>query len=247
MKKLIGAVFAAAVMTFGGIVCSAAKEEKTSPAADAGATFCFDTDAGISKWETFGSADSANLTMSITKDRKLSGSSLVIKEDFEDSLSSKFGGIRLSSQQFGMSSFQGCRFELDIYVEPAVKDHADEIKMFSDGKAWIEQIVDVEKQSWVHYTMTVPADQANNYFGIYIPITDSYSGSVACVDNLTIYDPSGDMIFNVGDYSPEQVKAETKGPSTFGYVMMIIFFIVLILGVLAALAYFVMRLIIRYR
>lgn len=73
MKKIIGAVFAAAVMTFGGIVCSAAKEDTTSTA-KASATFCFDTDAGLSKWENFGSADTANLTMSISNDRKVSGS-----------------------------------------------------------------------------------------------------------------------------------------------------------------------------
>ena len=95
--------------------------------------------------------------------------------------------------------------------------------------------------------MTVPADKKNTYFGISIPISDNYNGTVACIDELKIYDPSGEMMFNVGDFSPEQLQAETKGGSTFGYVMMIILFIVLILGVLAALAYFVMRLIIRYR
>lgn len=246
MKKIIGAVFAAAVMTFGGIVCSAAKEDTTSTA-KASATFCFDTDAGLSKWENFGSADTANLTMSISNDRKVSGSALVIKESFDEPLPAKFGGIRLSSQQFGMSSFEGCRFEFDIYVDAAVQGHTDEMKMFSDGKAWIEQIIDVDKQSWVHYSMTVPADKKNTYFGISIPISDNYNGTVACIDELKIYDPSGEMMFNVGDFSPEQLQAETKGGSTFGYVMMIILFIVLILGVLAALAYFVMRLIIRYR
>ncbi len=246
MKKLIGAVFAAAVMTLGGIVCSAAKEDNASTA-KASATFCFDTEAGLSKWETFGSADAANLTMSISNDKKVSGSALVIRENFEEALPAKFGGIRLSSQQFGLSSFEGCRFEFDIYVDAAVQNHVDEIKVFSDGKAWIEQVIDVKKQSWVHYSMTVPADQANNYFGITIPIADNYNGVVATIDELKIYDPSGDMMFNVGDFSPEQVNAETKGTSTFGYIMMIIFFIVLILGVLAALAYFVMRLIIRYR
>lgn len=247
MKKIIGAIFAAAVMTFGGIVCSAAKEEKASSAADAGATFCFDTNAGISKWEIFGSAEAAGLTMDISDERKVSGSALVLKEDFTESLSSKFGGIKVSSKEFGMSSFEGCRFEMDIYVEAPVKDHANELKMYSDGKAWIEQIVDVDKQSWVHYSLTVPTGQANDYFGLSIPIADGYSGTVAYIDNLAIYDPSGEMMLNVGDFSPEQVKAETKGGSTFGYVMMIIFFIILILGVLAALAYFVMRLIIRYR
>lgn len=247
MKKLIGAVFAAAVMAFGGIVCSAAKEEKASPAAEAGATFCFDTDAGLSKWEVFGSAVNANMTMSISSDKKVSGSALAIKENFDESLSSKFGGIRLYSDKFGLSNFEGCRFELDIAVEPGVSEHTNDIKLFSDGKSWVEQPVDVDLTGWTHYVMTVPVGQANNSFGISIPIADSFNGTVAYVDNLKIYDPSGEMMFNVGDFSPEQVQADAKGPSTFGYVMMIILFIVLILGVLAALAYFVMRLIIRYR
>lgn len=247
MKKLIGAVFAAAVMTFGGIVCSAANEEKTSTAADAGATFCFDTSAGLSKWEVFGSAVNANMTMEISSDKKVSGSALVLKESFNEPLSSKFGGIRIYSDKFGLSNFEGCRFELDIAIEPSVSSHTEEIKLFSDGKAWIEQSVDVDLSGWTHYSLTVPTGQANNSFGISIPIADNFNGTVAYIDNLKIYDPSGEMMFNVGDFSPEQVKAESKGPSTFGYVMMIILFIILILGVLAALAYFVMRLIIRYR
>lgn len=247
MKKIVGAMLTAAVMAFSSVVCCAAKEEKASSAAEAGATFCFDTDAGISKWEIFGSAEAAGLTMEISSDRKVSGSSLVLKEDFTESLSSKFGGIKVSSKQLGMPSFEGCRVEMDIYVEAPVKDHASELKMYSDGEAWIEQIVDVDKQNWAHYSMTVPTGQANDYIGLSIPIADGYSGAVAYIDNLAIYDPSGEMMLNVGDFSPEQVKAETKGPSAFGYVMMIILFIVIILGVLAALAYFVMRLIIRYR
>ena len=107
MKKIVGAMLTAAVMAFSSVVCSAAKEEKASSAADASATFCFDTNVGVSRWEVFGSAESAGLTMDISNERKVSGSALVISEDFTEALSSKFGGIKVSSKSFGLSSFEG--------------------------------------------------------------------------------------------------------------------------------------------
>lgn len=244
MKKLLGAILAAAMLLSSTAVTCSALDERDR-AADA--TFSFDTDAGFSKWEVFGSAENADLTMKASDARSVKGRSLALSEKFTEPLNSKFGGIRITSDTFDLDSFEGCKISVNIYVEPDVSEHASELKLFSDGKVWIEKSIDVSNQQWTEYTLSVPMGTANDTFGLSIPIADGYDGAVCFIDEVKVYDPSGTMIDNVGDFSLEQVVQAQKGTSSFAFVMMIIAFVVLILGFIAGGAYLVTKLIARYR
>lgn len=244
MKKLFGAILAAAMLLSSMAVTCSALDERDRVA---DATFSFDTDAGISKWEVFGSAANAGLTMKTSDARSIKGRSLAVSESFTESLNSKFGGIRITSDIFDLDSFEGCRISMSVYVEPGASEHANELKLFSDGKVWIEKSIDINSQQWTEYSVSVPTGTSNNTFGISIPIADGYDGVVCFIDEVKVYDPSGAMIGNVGDFSLEEVVQAQKGTSSFAFVMMIIAFVVLILGFVAGGAFLITKLIARYR
>jgi len=244
MKKLLGAILAAAMLLSSTAVTCSALDERDR---NADATFSFDTDAGFSKWEVFGSAVNTGLTMKTSDARSIKGRSLAVSEKFTESLNSKFGGIEITAGAFDLDSFEGCKITMSVYVEPDVSEHANELKLFSDGKVWIEKSIDVSSQQWAEYTLSVPMGTSNDTFGISIPIADGYDGVVCFVDEVKVYDPSGTMIENVGDFSLEEVVQAQKGTSSFAFVMMIIAFIVLILGFIAGGAYLITKLIARYR
>ena len=136
MKKLLGAILAAAMLLSSTAVTCSALDERDR---NADATFSFDTDAGFSKWEVFGSAANAGLKMEASDARSVKGRSLALSESFTEPLNSKFGGIRISAGSFDLDSFEGCKITVSVYVEPSVSEHAAELKLFSDGKAWIEK------------------------------------------------------------------------------------------------------------
>ena len=242
MKKLLSLLLAAAsVLTMSTAVLA---DDTSSNDAAEKPTFSFDTKDSLSYLHKFGNAEDTNLSIDVTESGSIEGRALKFSEDFKGSISNQYGGVYIDASDLGLDTFAGFTFEVNIKATKAASKAASQIVIFGDGQQWISSNVDITTpDKWVKGSVSVPANVSDTKFGISIPITQEFSGDVILVDNVKIYDNYGKQIANVGDIDTTLAKK----PNLFLRILGIIGFIVLILGVLGGGAFFIMKVLRRYR
>lgn len=243
MKKIISAL-AAAVMLAAFPAINAAAEE-TEAAAEQDATFCFDTDSSLALLENYGSIKETGLALSISSDNKESGDgSLCIYENITEEIPAdqQFGGVYFTAETLGMEDFKGCTVQMSVLFDEAAKDVADKFTVYSDGIVWTTAEISADTAGrWTKVALTVPENAANDKLGFTIPVYGEYTGNVAYVDNIIVYNPDGTIAANVGDY--QLTSAGLNVPASLGArIAMIVGGVLLIVAAIGGVGFVVTKL-----
>ena len=241
MKKLLSLILAAAsIFTMGAAVF--AETEKTNSSTDA--TITFDTDKALDYVHTFGNASDTGLKTEISEKEVIWGRSLLMSEDFKGSLSNRYGGFYLDAADFGLANFGGYTVTFNIHATKEAAKATDRFEIFADGDQWSSTpFATSSNGTWVTASMIVPADSKNTKVGISIPITETFTGNVCYVDNIDITDNYGKTLANIGDID----TSVYTGPSGFTRVITTILFIVLIIAAVGGIAFFVLKVVRKFR
>lgn len=234
MKKILSVLLAAAAAITMSLPVFAADDPTVS----------FDTDSCLSYIHTFGNASETNLTYEATSEDAYSGKSLLLNESFTDAITNKYGGIYFSASDFGLENFSGYTFTVRLKAESKLSKSTPRLEVFSDGSQWIFTAADSSQLNWTEYSVSVPANVANDKFGISIPVTDGYDGTVAYVDSVVISDNYGKAIANIGDL---EVHTAAQAPDKAMSVLTTILFVLLIIAAVVGVAFFVMKVLFSYR
>lgn len=219
-----------------------AEAEKTDDAA--AATISFDTDKSLGYIHTFGNANDAGLTMELTENDALSGKALKLSESFKGTLSNRYGGFYLDAADFGLDNFGG--YTMTIYISASAKaaKATGQFEIFSDGADWMSNSFLTDSAgSYRTASITVPANSENTKIGISFPITQDFDGDLGMFDDITITDNYGKTIANIGDIDTSLYQ----GPSGFVSVITTILFILVLIAVIGGAAYFVVKMLRKYR
>lgn len=242
LKRILSALAAAAVMVSACAFPSYAEGET--------AAFCFDTDASLSSWETYGSVTETGLKLSISNDIKETGDgSLCISENVsagDINNENSYGGAYVSAETLGLSSFSGCTVEMSVYIDKDAAALTDSFTIFSDGIVWLASSVPSENAGkWTTVSLTIPENADNTRIGFEIPVFTSYSGNAAYIDNIIIRDVNGSTVANVGD---EKVSASSIDVSigTGARIALLVVLVVIILAVIGGIGFVVSSLLKRF-
>lgn len=165
------------------------------------ATFCFDTDSSLSSWTNFSGDKEAQLTASISDKMGEKGYSLALSTNRTTDLNTKQTGIFFNSSAVGLENFDSCKIQFSYYIPKEYSEKYDTLSFFADGVVWIQSDVDAKKsEQWLTYTLIVPENATNTRVGVLLPSSDKYSGKVAYLDNVIVYNADGTAVANVGDF-----------------------------------------------
>lgn len=172
--------------------------------ADGSATFCFDTDTSLSMWQGYGSTAETGFTASIDEQTRSSGNgSLKLSENVTESIAAdaRMGGLYVEAEALGLENLDGCTVSMKVMIDQNAAKLMSAFSVFSDGIVWISSDVAPADASgkWTDVVLNVPQNASNTRFGFEIPIYEAYSGPVAYIDDLTVYDANGNAIANIGD------------------------------------------------
>lgn len=207
-------------------------------------TFAFDTKDSMSYLHKFGNASDTGLALDVTDKGAFEGRALKFSENFASSISNQYGGIYFDSADFGLNNFAGYTLEVNIKPTKAAIKATPNITLFADGQQWVSQNVPItEADKWVTASVSVPANVADNKIGISIPITEPFNGDVILVDNVVIKDNYGKQLANVGDIDTSLAQK----PSTWRRVLSVVLFIVLAVAAVGGVAFFIYKMMRRYR
>ncbi|MDE6747410.1 MAG: hypothetical protein K2J72_12375, partial [Oscillospiraceae bacterium] len=105
LKKFLAAAIASAVIAAGAASVSALN--------DGEATYCFDTNAAMADWQTYGSVtETGTKTDQTTHVSKNGNGSLLVSVNVADEIENKFGGFYVDAATFGLENFKGCTMEM---------------------------------------------------------------------------------------------------------------------------------------
>lgn len=241
MKKLLSVLLAAAA-AFTMSTAVYAEPAKTDNPGEA--TITFDTDKSLEYIHTFGNAADAGLTMELTDKDALSGKALKLSESFKGNLSNRYGGFYLDAADFGLDSFAGYTFNIYINASSKASKATSQFEIFTDGAGW--QSVNFLTNNAGSYrvaSIVIPANSQNTKVGVSFPIIQEFDGELGIFDDITIVDNYGKTIANVGDIDTSLYQ----GPSGFVTVITTLLFILVILAVIAGVAYFIIKTMRKYR
>lgn len=226
LKKFFSVMLASAVIAVSSAVTAFAVE-------DGEATYCFDTDSGISDWASYGSVDETGIRLTHTvRESKNGDGCIVISENVIQSVSDKFGGFYLDASEFGLENFSGCTIGMSVKLCEGAENYYDNLALYSDGIIWLTQPVkELSAEEWTDVSMLIPEGAQNPRAGFTIPTFGTYSGDIVYIDDFTITKPDGTVVSNTGDYKLKTVAPEETA-STGQNVLLTVLLIVLIVAII---------------
>lgn len=234
IKKIIAAA-AASIAALSAIAFTAFADEY--------ATFCFDTDASISMFQSYGSTAEAGFSASIDEQTKNDGSgSLMLSENVTEPIAAenRFGGLYLEASSFELDSFAGCTVTMKVMFDKEAAKLSNNFSVFTDGIVWMTYDVSNQQAGqWVDVALTVPDNAQNTRIGFSIPVFELYNGTVAYVDDLTITKPDGTAVANIGDQK-ESSKIEVSIGQTSRIILLIVV-CVIIIAVIAGVGFIISK------
>lgn len=234
ITKIIAAA-AASVMALSAVVFSAFAADE--------ATFCFDNDTSLSMFQSYGSTAETGFTASIDEQTKVNGhGSLKLSENVTESIAddSRFGGLYFDSTSIGLDSFAGCTVSMKVLFDKDAAKLAQSFTVFSDGIVWMNTDLSNENAGkWADVAIAIPGNADNTRLGFSIPIFESYNGTVAYIDDLTVTTADGTVIANIGDQQEaSQITVSiSKGPR----IILIILVCVILVGVVACVGFVISK------
>lgn len=234
ITKIIAAA-AASVMALSAVVFSAFAADE--------ATFCFDNDTSLSMFQSYGSTTETGFTASIDEQTKVNGNgSLKLSENVTESIAddSRFGGLYFDSTSIGLDSFAGCTVSMKVLFDKDAAKLAQSFTVFSDGIVWMNTDLSNENAGkWADVAIAIPGNADNTRLGFSIPIFESYNGTVAYIDDLTVTTADGTVIANIGDQQEaSQITVSiSKGPR----IILIILVCVILVGVVACVGFVISK------
>jgi len=225
IKKIISAVLAS-VIAAGMCAANAFAVE------DGGATYCFDTDAKISEFASYGSIEETGAKLTHTTLESSNGAGcIVVSVNSKGKATNLYGGFFVEASQFGLESFDGCKVEMNVKLAPGATSYYDAFALYSDGTIWLSQpVTDLTSDKWTNFSMVVATGSENAKVGFTIPTYQEYKGDVVYVDDFTITDAEGKVIANRGDYEAKAVVIE-DAPSKGTNIGLTILLVLLIFGI----------------
>lgn len=234
ITKIIAAA-AACAMALSAVAFSAFADDE--------ATFCFDSDSSLSTLQGYGSTEETGFTASIDEQTKVSGNgSLKLSENVTESIAddNRFGGLYFESSSVGLDSFAGCTISMKVFLDKDAAKLMQSFTIFSDGIVWMSSDLGNENAGkWADIAITIPGNADNTRFGFSIPVFESYSGTVAYIDDLTVTKSDGTAVANIGDYQEaSQVEVSiSKGPR----IILIVLVCILLVGVVACVGFVISK------
>lgn len=228
LKKFLAAAVASAVIAAGAASVSALN--------DGEATYCFDTNAAMGDWQTYGSVAETGfkLNQSVAASKNGNGS-IVISETFSDEVENKFGGAYVDASVFGLSSFQGCTVEMSVRLCDGAEKFSENLSLFSDGMIWLASAPEALSASdWTTVTLEIPENATNTRVGFTIPTFTMHSGDVLYIDDFSITNSSGSIIANRGDYYAKEITSAERvstGKNIFLTVLLVVLILVIVGGI----------------
>lgn len=204
LKKFLSAAIASAVIAAGSASVSALN--------DGEATYCFDTNAAMADWQTYGSvAETGTKADQTTSVSKNGNGSLLVSVNVADEIDSRFGGFYVDASELGLESFQNCTVEMSVLLCENAEGFYDNFCLFSDGMIWIANTPETLSTSeWTTLKLEIPENANNGRVGFTIPTFSLHKGDILYIDDFSVTDPDGKIIANKGDYA---VKAITSAES----------------------------------
>lgn len=234
ITKIIAAA-AASVMALSAVAFSAFAADE--------ATFCFDNDTSLSMFQSYGSTAETGFTASIDEQTKVNGNgSLMLSENVSESIAddNRFGGLYFDSTSIGLDSFAGCTVSMKVLFDKDAAKLAQSFTVFSDGIVWMNTDLSNENAGkWADVAIAIPGNADNTRLGFAIPIFESYNGTVAYIDDLTVTTADGTVIANIGDQQEaSQITVSiSKGPR----IILIVIVCVILVGVVACVGFVISK------
>lgn len=223
LKKFLSAALASAVITAGTAF-------SVSALTDGEASYCFDTNAAMAEWQTYGSVEETGLKVSQTVNASKNGNgSLLVSVNVAETPENQFGGMYIDAATLGLDSFQGCTVEMSVMLCDGAEGFYDNLSLFSDGMIWLASSPEsLSTSEWTAVTLEIPQNAANNRVGFTIPTYLPHKGDIIYIDDFSVTDADGNLIANRGDhYAKEITSAETVSSGT--NIILTILLVVLIL------------------
>ena len=149
-KKIVSAVLAS-VVAAGVCVANAFAVE------DGKATYCFDTDAKISDFVSFGSVEQTGMKLTHNIYESVNGNGcIVVSENSGGDAEDTFGGFYVEASTLGLKNFDSCTIEMSIKLCEGADGFYDNLALFSDGMIWLSQSVpELSTDEWTTVTMQI--------------------------------------------------------------------------------------------
>ncbi len=217
---------------------------------DGTATFCFDTPASLSEWEFEGSADDTVFKLEITNSPAESGAgSLQLSETITGEIENKFGGAFITSETFGLPSFEGYSMNVSYLFDENNGVAADNFSIYTNGSVWVSNnLTDDSGGEWRTASISVPNGSENTIFGFTIPTFNITDGPLVYIDNIIISDQQGNILANTGDFMEAQTEESDAPQVSRGFnIFLTILLIVLIFAVIGGIGYLIVSLTKKFR
>ncbi|MBQ8787544.1 MAG: hypothetical protein IJZ61_07910 [Oscillospiraceae bacterium] len=224
-KKIVSAVLAS-VVAAGVCVANAFAVE------DGKATYCFDTDAKISDFVSFGSVEQTGMKLTHNIYESVNGNGcIVVSENSGGDAEDTFGGFYVEASTLGLKNFDSCTIEMSIKLCEGADGFYDNLALFSDGMIWLSQSVpELSTDEWTTVTMQISEGAENSKAGFTIPTFKAFVGDIVYIDDFVVTDKDGKVVANMGDYEREKVSTEDAA-STGQNILMTILLVLLILAI----------------
>lgn len=205
LKKFLSAALAFAVIAAGSASVGAVE--------DGQATYCFDTAAAMTEWQTFGSTAETGFKMTpAAAESKNGNGSLLISESVPEDVTDKFGGAYVDAATFGLEDFRGCTVEMDVKLCEGKEAFCDSFSLYTDGLVWLAaEPQGLNSEGWTSVKLVIPENAENTQVGFTIPTyTTPFSGDILYIDDFTVTKADGTIAANRGDYEIKKVTEAEK-------------------------------------
>ncbi len=232
LKKILSAAMASAVMLAGAASVSAV--------GDGEATYCFDTDAALAEWLTYGSIEETGFAVRSDAAKSANGKgSLVVSEESSGETEDQFGGMYIEASTLGLDNFSGCKVEMSVMLCEGAESFCDNLALYSDGVIWITAPAEnLSTDTWTTVTLEIPENAENTRAGFTIPTFGACIRDIVYIDDFTVTDAGGSIIANRGDYEVRPVASEER-VSTGTNIVLTVALVVLILVIVGGIGFIV--------
>lgn len=225
LKKFLASIIAAAAVGSFAVTGYAVN--------DGEATYCFDTNAKIADWQTYGSTAETGFAVSQLTGTSFNGDGcMVLSEKLDSDLENGSGGIYITAETVGLESFDNCTISAKVLLAEGAENAADQFSIYSDGTIWLQSTSPtINSITWSDITLVIPANADNSRIGFTIPTYSAYSGNIVYIDDVVITRDDGTVISNVGDYKIKTLTSENVVPTGVN-IALIILLVVLVLAII---------------
>lgn len=227
LKKLLSSAVAIAVAS---VLAAASAAFTVFALTDGEAAYCFDTNAALTEWQTYGSIEETGFqAVQTTLASKNGNGSLLVSENVAEEPENRFGGMYIDASALGLDSFQGCTVEMSVLLCENAEGFYDNLSLFSDGMIWLTSTPEsLSTSEWTTVTLEIPQNATNNRVGFTIPTFLPHKGDIVYIDDFSVTDPDGNIIANKGDYYAKEVTSSEKVSSGTNIVLTILLVVLII-------------------